>query len=330
MRTFVLGAGASWHAGYPLISGFWEKLKGFVETNYPIDHEERILIQQAEAFGDPQDFEALLSNIDEVARAPRTDHCVETRVIASDLRHQLRRIVCNYFDSLRRNRAEAYAVLASKLLPLDTIVTFNYDVSLDRELRGAGKWDIETGYGFRVGLSSDESPVRLLKLHGSTNWTGAVFGGSGSSGAHEFSSLGSRPAIAPSELQFLGYDNLSDPQYAAGPHVSALIMPTQQKQFHETTSFGCEWQGFWKILWDSARNALQRSHEVFIIGYRLSPTDHDARDLLTSGPGRSASITVCCLEDSELIKSELLRNGYRAVTAVSDMPFEDWIKACAL
>ena len=49
-------------------------------------------------------------------------------------------------------------------MPGDTVITFNYDVSLDSKLRQSGKWAIGDGYGFRVEGLPTGSTVRLLKM----------------------------------------------------------------------------------------------------------------------------------------------------------------------
>ena len=59
----------------------------------------------------------------------------------------------------------------------DVVVTFNYDDSLERELRRRGLWDVSQGYGFPLGKSGQPSPVLVLKLHGSINWLALIFGG---------------------------------------------------------------------------------------------------------------------------------------------------------
>jgi len=73
-----------------------------------------------------------------------------------------------------------YVTLSRQLRPEDTIITFNWDVLLDRALQESTNWIPDTGYGIRFSSMFDEAwrlPERpwskgptLLKLHGSTNW----------------------------------------------------------------------------------------------------------------------------------------------------------------
>jgi hypothetical protein len=57
------------------------------------------------------------------------------------------------------------------------VISFNYDLGAERSLQAAGLWHINDGYGFRLKQDGSTSPVRMLKLHGSTNWRRLLFGG---------------------------------------------------------------------------------------------------------------------------------------------------------
>jgi hypothetical protein len=74
----------------------------------------------------------------------------------------------------------AHARLAKALGGDDAVLTFNWDTLMDRAMAALPNWTSDSGYGitprrvFRDGWvdpRSDTNPsVRLLKLHGSTNW----------------------------------------------------------------------------------------------------------------------------------------------------------------
>lgn len=73
-----------------------------------------------------------------------------------------------------------YLNIVKKLNEGDTLITFNWDTLLDRALFESGIWNMEDGYNIDFkGIFRDkwiesnndiESKVKLLKLHGSTNW----------------------------------------------------------------------------------------------------------------------------------------------------------------
>ncbi len=121
------------------------------------------------------------------------------------------------FHELRRNASsprDLYHVLAQeKIKPGDTVVTFNYDLACERALHMAGLWEVGDGYGFDLGLRSIPSAkVKVLKLHGSTNWLGILFGGN--MGFSQASSVyDHRPAVfRKREFEFLGYaEDIRDP-----------------------------------------------------------------------------------------------------------------------
>ena len=87
---------------------------------------------------------------------------------------------------------------------------FNYDDSLERELKRVGKWDVSQGYGFQIANFAHPSAVVMLKLHGSMNWLVSIFNGetSGAFAISGFSSLGGCPCIATDFLKFLGYEDM--------------------------------------------------------------------------------------------------------------------------
>ena len=90
MRTFVLGAGASLHAGYPLASEFWQKLEAFSTT---ADGEPyRSLMQLVkESFDTSKNFEILMT---EVSEAPAT--------VLGQLKFKFPDLICQYFRSVRK------------------------------------------------------------------------------------------------------------------------------------------------------------------------------------------------------------------------------------
>ncbi len=158
-----------------------------------------------------------------------------------------------YFNSIRSGPAEVYQAFARDVLaPADAVITFNYDLAIDREMKRAGKWSIGNGYGFEIDTAAfGRSPCALLKLHGSTNWHGEHF--QGMRGFFQVNpsnlSLGQRPIMDPSEFDFLGYRGGNDPECHGGRTRSeSLIMPAANKRFFTETSMGREWETFWDSL----------------------------------------------------------------------------------
>ncbi len=211
--------------------------------------------------------------------------------------------------------------------PGDTVITFNYDLAVDRELRRARKWSIGNGYGFEV-LGFEDSPSELFKLHGSTNWRSEPFGGLRHGGITQLSGspLGERPVIRDEEFTYLGYKNASDPQCNNGPvQLDTIIMPSANKKFYMETSFGREWEELWDSLWFQAGEALEKSTEVFLIGYSLPQYDIRARDLLATKIGSDIPIKVCCHTGTDGAIESLKQLSLRAEPAAATT-FADWIQ----
>ena len=135
----------------------------------------------AEFFPGITNIEDLLSEIQsriDFFNSKRRHHSRCTRALFAQYKGALGDALRGWFREIRENPAMEYAIFAKDFVqPGDTIITFNYDDSLERELARAGKWDVSAGYGFEIGGLRGESAVRVLKLHGSINWLVSIFGG---------------------------------------------------------------------------------------------------------------------------------------------------------
>lgn len=85
MKTYVFGAGASVHAGYPLASALWSCLERWVADSLPANHEYRSVVEQINELDPSRPFEMVLSDLnDRIAGTSDRFH----RVILSSLRSQ--------------------------------------------------------------------------------------------------------------------------------------------------------------------------------------------------------------------------------------------------
>jgi hypothetical protein len=207
-------------------------------------------------------------------------------------------------------------------------VSFNYDDSLDRELRRAGKWDLSHGYGFPLGDASTTSDVLMLKLHGSINWIPSIFNGlmSGFSYVPSNQSLGQYPTIAETDAKYLGYSEFSGRTFkGGGVTMESLILPGRCKRFFVETSFGRELEKFWDALWSQGARALEKAETLVVCGYSMPKADIRARDLLLRNTRKEASITVLSGGDSECIVNDFRDAGYYNVEVLKRGYFEEWI-----
>ena len=330
MTTYVLGAGASRHAGYPLARELGDVLRDWICHNKPTNHEYRIHIDMLyELYGGLEDIESIITDLDNgnpSSPVGNIDSLIRGNIL-SDLRNSIRKC----FDGISRGQATLYNCFAHEQVQKgDVLITFNYDFALERELKKAQLWEICDGYGFPLDIPTvPQSRVTVLKLHGSMNWWGVFFGGSKSFG-HSSNGLGTRPVIfCQHDWESLGYPSgMHDPGYT-GPStaaaIPAIIMPTSRKRFYFETSFGREWENFWENLWKQAEHALQSSEKIVIIGYRKASVDDKARELLLEKSDRDAHITIYCGSTNTTIRNEFYSQGFQQVETFGESRFEDYL-----
>src|SRR5580704_4317747 len=281
MTAYILGAGASTHAGYPLASRLlqalsdWLDRKGDVEPWVPACRNR--IVQVRETFGSLDYFEGILGKLEEfgygrVTPTGPTTYRQDTKDMFHDCTERMRGVDLGnpdtpatgfypqylrsdlisafreYFHEIETNcNGEiAYDSFARRIDPASLIITLNYDVALERSLAKAGKWDIGTGYGFTAFTGREASPTTVYKLHGSVNWFQAPMQDQ------------PPPVLFTRDLKLLGYDNLSDPRL--GPNgmgvnnSGTFVLPDPRKQFY--------WERFWQPLWGAAADRLREAAEV--------------------------------------------------------------------
>ncbi len=339
MTTYVLGAGASRNAGYPLANTMAEELLAWMKSpkHDPDSYAARYPATASfieETFGTISNIEDLISEIQRLIenyehgtpeqRTKRTLVANEYGVFQTAVRAWFAEI--QYGPALQ---SSAYRDFAKNIISRgDSIVTFNYDVSLDRELRLADKFEVGDGYGFSIETLPTGSATKLLKLHGSTNWLALLFGGI-TSGPVVFTpgnTLGSRPVIPKNELSFLGYTDVSDPKFGrGGAALPVMIFPARSKNFYSSSNTGVEYADFWNDLWRQAKVALQSSRRIVICGYSLLSIDERARSLLLNSPNKNAEILIASSGDTDRIVTEYRNAGYEKAHAAEDVWFQIWV-----
>jgi len=146
MTTYVLGAGASYDAGYPLAATMasdllrWMKRPIHDPSSYAA-HYPSVARFLEESFSPIENIEDLVTAIQTLIQ----DHKNETqeqralRSRATSAYGVLQNAVRDWFAEIQRGTAldsSAYRDFAANVVaPGDCIITFNYDVSLERELR---------------------------------------------------------------------------------------------------------------------------------------------------------------------------------------------------
>jgi hypothetical protein len=329
MTVYVFGAGASFHAGYPFVRNMGSALTGWMKEREgypPLPFRETVNALEAE-FRDLSNIETLLDKIEKRISGCATGYSAFAEVYYPAIKQALR----EWFAEIhQQDRAAAYKMLAEQVIrPGDCIITFNYDVALDRELKRANLWTLGDGYGFQVEGFESNTPVKILKLHGSVGWLAGMFNGamSGPFAVASSGVFGHRPILSDADLSALGYENHVDPLFPRNgtAAIHPMVMPTSRKEFYFASSLGVEWQPFWNSLWTDAEQALRRSDKIAIYGYGLFPVDERGCNLLLNGH-IAAEVEVCCGSDSERIVHQLQANG-RNAHAASETFFEPWAKS---
>jgi hypothetical protein len=330
MTTYVLGAGASVHAGYPLAADLGNKLRAWTSRNRPEGYDYWTGIDELHAlYGGLGNIEEILTDLDDPpsgSRASGLDPSVRERLLRNFL-VALR----EFFDHLSMGHATLYRCFARERVRKDDVfITFNYDAELERELKKIELWEIGDGYGFPIELPRiPRSKVTVLKLHGSINWFGLIMGGILGASSPP-STFGSRPVILRQrDLEYLGYPaGVHDPQCAGATIAHAapgIILPLHHKRFYWKTIFGSEWEPFWNDLWEQAGCALQSSEGIVIIGYGMANVDERARTLLLENANRHARITLFCRQRTIGIRDEFAAHGFQHVETPGDGTFERYL-----
>jgi hypothetical protein len=332
VTTYVLGAGASRDAGYPLAttmaSGLFQWMK--CTTHDPDSYAARYPATARfleESFSPGGNIEDLVTAIHELIDKNEngTREQRAKRTLVANEYGVLKNAVRAWFEEIQHGVAlasSAYRDFARAIVaPGDCVITFNYDVSLDRELKLAEKFEVGNGYGFLIdGLPASETKV--LKLHGSTSWLALLFRGM-TSGPFNFQpgkTLGARPVIGRNELSFLGYTDAVDPKFGeGGAAMPVMIFPARSKDFYFAASTGREYAGFWDDLWSQAKAALQSAARVVVCGYSL----------LLNAPRKNAEILVASGQDTERIVKEYREAGYAGAMAAGEGLFQDWVAGLA-
>lgn len=177
---------------------------------------------------------------------------------------------------------------ASRLRLGDTIITFNYDVTLERMLWLEKLWTPKNGFGFDVEFQHSkvdstsvlfaDSGVRVLHMHGCIGWYGKDL----APGPRE-----TRIALHPEFLRRMNIDavDVAMPETPIGPidEQSIVLHPSFLKDYelHEQTNLSLI------RLWQEASAALRNASAIYIIGYSLPRADSAALTLLITSCERN-------------------------------------------
>ncbi len=184
-------------------------------------------------------------NVDKGARVRRYDRALSDFYV----------VVAQVMGASTVGTCEFHGRIAKLLSSGDSVLSFNYDCIMDAALRDSGgnRWDpARGGYGFDIGGNRDawrhptkgkppKRSIKLLKMHGSLNWTLAGAAVSLRADGRPSSAMGS--IIPPSWFKSL----------TAEPYAS---------------------------VWKEARMAIRAARVLIVVGYSIPQTDLFSQSLL--------------------------------------------------
>jgi len=285
-RVFILGAGASAFAGYPLANGLF----GFIHQTDSLEVKAKEIASQIlPKLSDAEvqftrhivrntngvaNLEELLTYLDlyhsfpgtifDVTPWTETDSAAIRRVITDkfmDYQYDLSQRVWRSGASANpiSNIAKAWA---RRLQPGDVILSFNWDILHEIIFWRSGLWSYKDGYGFQCGTQGqreESTKLLLLKLHGSVNWV--------QDEEHEpISEIANIPDFFPNSRDWDSRTHFDQAQIDSG---RKLVLPTYLKDVSSN-----------KVLldiWTKAYFFIAHARELIVLGYSLNRVDHPAR-----------------------------------------------------
>lgn len=286
----VLGAGASRSVSYahlgeapsPLDSDFFDLLQRIPHKPKDEDAISRVLKRARDL---PPEFRRsmeksfytlhLRAYLKEIL--VKQDGAGEQQQIISDFAQAIEALLREAHST---NICERHSELLQRLFPHDAVVSFNYDLVVERSL---GKCAQAKGIGFGdwvYGLADPPtgSPLcpLILKLHGSSNW--------------QLTEV--KNGWIPKFFQESWADFYipGHPGYRAHTgEVPGIILPFWDKKIEMNP---------WNHLWRKAHEQLATAKTLIVWGYSLPPTDIKARELFTLALPSSEDLRLCVIDPS--------------------------------
>lgn len=181
------------------------------------------------------------------------------------------------------------------LLDTPTIITFNYDLVLDKFLFKKGDWLPIDGYGFLAEnipklnplYDNQKSKIKLLKMHGSLNWKVDPL---------YYNTLELEWCDDMSNYFFPTYLNEEKKRgftYKGGFAIKSWLLPSWIKQFTYSEIIQ---------VWNQAALKLRDAKEIVFIGYSLPRADSAVYSLFSGIDFASKKITIIDPKANELKK----------------------------
>jgi hypothetical protein len=238
-------------------------------------------------------------------------------------------------DDLREFKTQKWEILLrfGELLKCgDTVITFNYDSTVERVLLALGKWHPADGYGERILFQRSQhdttpfhfpdSHVKVLHLHGAVGWYRKPSvrqdfplnsGGAMPPEARTPAPLETKISIDPIVLRDFGIYSVDASMPSRPPHeYQILLHPSFLKDYagEETRN------PVFMRVWKTAAEALRAADKIVIIGYSLPPADAAAWTLL---------LTNCAAAKTDVVNPDkFVMDRYRRLLFQHLRKFSEW------
>lgn len=168
--------------------------------------------------------------------------------------------------------------LFNELSPGDAVISFNYDLIADSALKSMGCWREVDGYGF-ISISAytddtygDSPAVKLLKLHGSINWSN--FGDSINvysltdwiKNSDQGRLINFQASEFDKQVEYFGDEWKEHVEIQIDRQPAKIIAPALSKNIVNS-------QRQLKEVWDTAGKAIKQASKIVVIGFSFAPID---------------------------------------------------------
>jgi|GEM_PF-7100129 len=309
-KVFVLGAGFSAHAGYPLVKSLRKPVLEMVLD----DHEGRFFWCERWR----EEFTEVLNAADIAlsTTGKNPEHCFEELLLhlekiraadpaAMTTDRILRGATGRYLWELNKGELSvAYRSFVSHAKHAVGVISFNWDVLLESAL-----WQAGTLWEYRP----CNAPLPVIKPHGSINWSSHIYqGASGDPMWHNLFPGSGLCWIRPRSSA----DQSTEPDPAfqdpfpdcSNSDLNYMLFPGDPDSPEETAGDAISEKTVSdrRMLWEDACSLIGRSDEVVFLGYSLPGYDSYAlKRLKNACKGKRIVVVNPCSHDADEIKRNL-------------------------
>jgi hypothetical protein len=264
-RVFVLGAGVSKACGLPLANELLEK----VFQKGSLRHKNRLVefLHYLYPHFDPrwgnypniEEFLSLLESVLTFNEKVKSKHSFENKEIRK-LRDDLLKAIAGLLyidDSSTHVRSSPIFHLAEQFNSSDAVITFNWDLLLERAL-------LELGINWRYAREREgQRKLILLKPHGSIDWFDRE--------KADFKRGTTSPLL--DDVGVIRIYPYFDPPHRRTRVLPVIIPPTFAKKWRYK-----EFDSLWRQTW----HYLRYADEIYMLGFSLPPEDMHVRFVMRS------------------------------------------------